>query len=96
MKKTIFLLGLIVSISMFTACSAGYVSVEPTYQEYYRPVRPSASHIWIEGNWIWSSQTNAYNHNNGYWVVPNREQNYTPGYWQKTRHGNRWRNGKWH
>lgn len=96
MKNAIFLLGLVISLSMFTACSVGYVSAEPVYQEPYRPVRPAANYVWIDGNWIWSSSTNNYNYSGGNWVVPYRNQSYTPGYWQKNKHGNRWKNGRWH
>jgi hypothetical protein len=62
MKKSILILTIFVTISLFTACSEKYVSEEPTYIEN-RTSRPSENHIWMEGNMIWNRQSQSYHHN---------------------------------
>ena len=95
MKKTFFLLSMITVLSCFSSCSAGYVSEEPTYVEISRPARPSESHIWIEGDWIWNSRKQNYERNNSYWSLRKRDKNYNKGYWRKGRNGYRWIPGNW-
>lgn len=95
MKKSILRFILLVALTLFTACSAGYVSEEPTYQEN-RPPRPTERHVWVEGNWIWSRQTRTYHHGAGNWEVPIRNRSYELGYWKRTNHGSQWKKGKWH
>lgn len=80
--------------SLFSSCSAGYVSIEPSY-EVYIPARPAGSYIWIEGNWYWNNRTRSYSHRDGYWAVPRQGHYYKPGYWNKTRRGYRWMPGGW-
>jgi WXXGXW repeat (2 copies) len=95
MKKLIYLISLVGVILFFNACSAGYVSVEPAYQEVYRPDRPSESYIWIEGNWYWNNRTRTYYHRDGYWTLPRKGRNYSSGRWNKNRHGYYWMKGGW-
>ena len=95
MKKSVQILCIIGIISLFNACSAGYVSEQPTYQDSYRPSRPSSNHIWIEGNWYWDNRTRSYNHRDGNWSMPRQGRNYEQGHWAQTRRGYRWVPGGW-
>jgi hypothetical protein len=95
MKKLIYIISLVGIASLFNACSAGYVSVEPTYQGVYRPARPGESYIWIEGNWYWNNRTRSYSHGDGYWSQPRQGRYYEQGHWTKTRRGYRWVPGGW-
>ena len=76
MKKLIFLSGLMVMALFFSNCGPSYVSAEPTYIENARPPRPTNTHIWVDGNWVWNRRAHTYVHRNGYWVVPNRGRTY--------------------
>jgi hypothetical protein len=60
MKKTMYLFAMVLAIMSFSACGPAYVSIEPAYVEYERPMRPTINHIWIEGDWLWSNQTRTY------------------------------------
>ena len=95
MKKLFYIISLIGIVSLLNACSAGYVSIEPSYQETYRPTRPSNSHIWIEGNWYWNNRTRSYYHRDGNWTIPRQGRYYEPGHWVQTRRGYRWLPGRW-
>lgn len=93
MKKFIFLFSLVAMVSVFSACSVGYVTEEPVYQEYNRPQRPSNNYIWIEGGWSWNSRTNTYIQNNGRWVREDQGRRHKQGHWEKNQHGSRWVKG---
>lgn len=95
MKKLIYIISLVAIVLMLNACSVGYVSSVPVYQDDYRPVRPGDNYIWIEGSWNWNNQTRSYYHGNGYWTQPPQNRYYEPGHWAKTRHGYRWIPGGW-
>jgi hypothetical protein len=94
MKKLIYIISLVGILSLTNSCSSGYVSVEPSYQEY-RPARPSNTHIWIEGNWYWDNRTRTYHHRDGNWTTPRNNHYYEPGHWIQTRRGYRWVDGRW-
>jgi hypothetical protein len=93
MKKFIFLFSLIAIISIFSACSVGYVSEEPVYQTYNRPQRPSNDYIWIEGGWNWNSGTNTYVQINGRWVREDQGRRHRQGHWERNQRGSRWVRG---
>jgi hypothetical protein len=82
MKKTMYLLVMMLAVISFSSCGPAYVSIEPAYVEYERPMRPSINHIWIEGNWIWSNQTR-----NG--------RTYQQGHWKQGPRGKTWQKGRW-
>jgi WXXGXW repeat (2 copies) len=94
MKKIILIFAVLATFMVFTGCAVGYVSEEPTYQEI-RSVRPSATYVWVEGNWVWSRQSHSYNHSGGRWIVPTRNRTYEPGRWNRNSHGSRWQRGRW-
>lgn len=49
----------------------------PPIRQEYRPRPPSASHVWIDGLWMWSGQR--YEWRSGYWDAPApRPSYYTP------------------
>lgn len=93
MKKYIFLVGFVTISLIFNACSVGYVSEEPVYQDYYRPQRPNGNYIWIEGGWTWNSRTNTYVQYNGRWVRENQGRRHQQGHWKKNQRGYRWIKG---
>lgn len=95
MKKLIFLASLFVAALSFNACSPAYVRVQPTYSPALIPVRPSANHTWVNGNWNWNSRNRSYTQQNGYWIAPRRGRTYTQGYWQTNQRGHRWVSGRW-
>jgi hypothetical protein len=96
MKKIFYLVSLAGMMFIMNACTtSGYVSSEPAYVEYSRPARPSDLHIWIDGDWVWSRQTNGYVRSNGYWHKPNRTRTYISGSWRVTPQGHRWDKGHW-
>ncbi len=73
----------------------GYIASEPSYTDYARPRQPSATHIWIEGDWGWNSQSNVYVQKAGYWDRPRQGQTYMAGHWQTTHRGKSWAKGHW-
>ncbi len=96
MRKLVFAISLSVIMLSFGSCvGSGYVSEEPTYVEVARPPRPSAAHVWIEGDWVWSGSSHSYYRRNGSWMVPRGGRSYSPGYWQAGPRGHHWRSGHW-
>jgi hypothetical protein len=95
LKKFIYLTSLAGMGLFFNACMPAYVGTEPTYMETERPPRPSDHHIWIDGDWVWNRQTNAYMRNAGYWEQPRQGRTYVSGHWQSTPKGKYWAKGHW-
>jgi hypothetical protein len=94
-RRFIFSICLIGIGLLFNSCMGGYIATEPVYVENNRPPRPSNLHIWIDGDWIWSSQSHNYVHQNGYWEQPRENRTYVAGYWQTTSRGKNWKSGHW-
>lgn len=80
---------------VFTSCGGGYVTSEPRYDYYDRPLAPSERHIWIDGDWIWNSRAHIYEHKPGYWVVPREGSYYREGHWETSPRGKFWSRGYW-
>ncbi len=95
MKKCIILLSVMGLLSLFTSCSAGYVSQEPEYRYYDRPQSPGQGYIWIDGGWNWNSRSNSYIQINGNWQKQKQGRVYQQGYWKKNRHGSQWIRGSY-
>lgn len=95
MKKLILFTSLVGFLFLLNACGPAYVSVRPSYSESVRPTSPSSTHVWVDGNWVYSRRTHAYSRHNGYWSAPNRGRTYTPGQWKTTRRGDHWVQGRW-
>jgi hypothetical protein len=93
-KLVIFILLVFGSGLVFNSC-AGYVSSEPSYVEYDRPLRPNATYIWIEGGWRWDGRSHVYVQRPGYWGKPRMGRSYESGHWQSTPRGKRWVDGHW-
>jgi len=87
LKVLILLFGLAL---LFHSC-VGYVSSEPSYVEYARPLRPGPAYIWIDGGWHWDYHRHVYVQRPGYWERPRVGRNFVAGHWQNTPHGKRWR-----
>jgi hypothetical protein len=94
-KRMIILTSLAGIGLFFNGCTAGYVATEPSYVEYSRPQRPSDLHIWIDGDWVFNTQTHAYVQRNGYWERPVQGRTYISGSWQSTPRGKYWSKGHW-
>lgn len=59
-----------------------------------RPVRPSATHVWIEGEWIPKGRT--YVERPGYWApIPRPHAVWVPGHWDRRPRGYFWVPGHW-
>lgn len=80
---------------VLNSCVGGYVASEPSYDAYDRPLPPSETHIWINGNWRWDHRTRGYVHEPGYWMQPRRGRIYEEGYWKSGPRGKWWINGHW-
>lgn len=84
------------AVVTFTSCVGGYVATEPTYDlNYDRPLPPSESHIWIDGDWRWDNGSRIYIHQPGYWARPRQGRVYEKGYWQSDPRGKTWIRGHW-
>jgi hypothetical protein len=96
MKKLILLTGIVVMTTVFSSCfEAGYVSEEPTYIEVARPMQPSSTHIWIDGDWLWRRQSRTYERRDGHWEAPRQGRTFTQGHWQSNGKGHHWISGQW-
>ena len=69
MKKTLFFTALL-SILLFANCSRGIRQAPPMDEVEVMPMRPSPSHIWINGHYGY--QQNRYIWNHGFYSVPPR------------------------
>jgi len=95
LKKFIILVSL-AGIGLFlNSCMSGYVATEPAYTVYARPPQPSSTHIWIDGDWGWNSQSHMYVQRAGYWDQPRQGKTYVSGYWQTTPRGKTWSKSRW-
>jgi hypothetical protein len=93
MKTFLSILVLSISISLIS-CGPTAVVVKPAPVVKVRPLAPSATHVWVDGNWVWRG--GRYVWIDGYWARPkNRYHGYVPGHWKQTRRGYVWVNGYW-
>lgn len=95
MKKIIFSPLILAVVIFLSSCGAGFVSIEPGYAEYNRPMRPSLNHIWIEGDWIWSGQSRQYQHRQGRWEQQRPGRSFEQGHWRRSGRGSSWIRGRW-
>jgi hypothetical protein len=59
-----------------------------------RPVRPSANHVWIDGEWV--VKGNRYVERPGYWErAPRPRAVWVPGHWDRRPRGYVWVAGHW-
>ena len=65
----------------------------PSNPRFIQSRRPSPSHIWIDGDWIYDR--GSYRYQPGYWVMPNHGRSFVPGHWERVRHGWYWMPGYW-
>jgi hypothetical protein len=78
----------------FTSCAPAYIVRErPRESVYFRPAAPSRTHVWVSGDWRWSS--GRYQWREGYWVMPRRGHQWADGHWQNTSRGYKWVPGHW-
>ncbi len=95
MKRFIYVSGFALMGICFTGCIAGYVDTEPVYVEGVRPMRPSETHIWIDGDWVYNRQSRSYARHEGHWDRPVQGKVYISGSWQTTPRGRHWNPGRW-
>ncbi len=95
MKKCLIVLSLIGVLSLFSSCSAGYVTQEPEYQYYDRPQSPGREYIWIDGGWNWNSRSNSYIQTNGNWKKHKQGRVYRQGHWKRNKFGSQWVRGSY-
>jgi len=96
MKKFYFIIMITGSLLFFNSCTTtGYVSSEPSYVEYARPSRPSETHIWIDGDWVYHRQNKVYVRKHGNWHKPKPNRTYVSGSWQSSSQGMYWQSGYW-
>lgn len=69
------------------------IKVRPTPPAAVRIAAPSARHIWIDGDWVWSGGTYVYKP--GYWYLPRGRERWVPGHWVRARGGWAWIPGHW-
>jgi hypothetical protein len=94
--KSIIYISSLAGIGLFfNSCVGGFIATEPAYVEYSRPVRPSATYIWIDGDYAWNNQTRVYVQRAGYWEKPRPNQTYMAGHWQSSSKGKTWAPGHW-
>jgi hypothetical protein len=96
LKRFGYLICLVLIMFAFNKCAAGYISSEPDYVQYDRPVRPNNISIWIDGDWSWSNHSHGYVQKPGYWENPRHGKSYVSGRWQSTPKGKSWSKGYWH
>jgi len=89
MKKITRLLILLSAVSLFAITNVRaqiVVRARLSAPARARPARPSARHVWVEGEWVGRGAT--YVHKDGYWAMPPRPGSYwIKGYWQHRRRG---------
>jgi hypothetical protein len=95
LKKLFYISSLIGIGFLVNYCSLGYIASEPVYYENVRPARPSDLHIWIDGDWSYNRQSQAYVQSTGYWVKSDPNRTYISGSWQSNQHGKYWNKGHW-
>lgn len=94
--KTFMLVASLAGVGLlFSGCSTGYMASEPAYVEYNRPLQPSSTHIWINGDYSYNRQSHGYVQGTGYWAQPSRNRTYVSGRWQSSPRGNYWVSGRW-
>lgn len=96
MKKLIYcLFAFSITTTALTSCDVERVgvSIQPERPVYVRPAAPSASHIWVEGDWVYTNGNYAWHE--GYWAAPRRGRVWVAGNWEQGRRGYYWRAGHW-
>jgi hypothetical protein len=95
LKKVVYIAGITGMGLFLNSCMAGYTANEPAYVEYARPARPSEMHVWIDGDWNWSSQSHGYVQHTGSWERQRPGHSYVSGHWQTSPRGRSWSKGHW-
>jgi hypothetical protein len=91
LKRFFYLVSLVIAVLFFNGCQIGYI----TFNESAKPARPGNEYVWINGDWVYDTQTKAYVQKTGYWVKPEKDRTFLPGYWQTTERGYHWVSGQW-
>jgi hypothetical protein len=92
MKKYLMALAILTG-TVLTGCSAGYVTERPADVVYTRPAAPGPDYVWIGGEWEWSG--GSYHWREGSWQHSRANHTWKSGYWENGNKGYRWHNGGW-
>ncbi len=89
---------MIVAIALSFSAAADaqiYIKVRPHHPVIKtRPPRPSAVHVWVGGEWVYSNRR--YNYRDGYWDRPTANYStWVEGHWKHSRRGWVWIPGHW-
>lgn len=98
MKKTIIkVLVMFCLVTGFAEASQAqriFVKVRPVAPVVVRPAAPSSHHVWVEGEWVWTS--NNYVWHAGYWAEPPHPREvWVSGHWRRAYGGWNWVPGHW-
>lgn len=99
MKKFVKVLFLAGAVTLFAAVKSEaqgvYIRVRPTEPVHVAPPpRPSARHVWVEGEW--ETREGRYAYKPGYWVLPpHPHAHWVRGHWRHYRGGWAWIPGHW-
>lgn len=96
MKKQFLAIVLIGGLAGATGCAVegGYVVTRPAEVVYTRPIAPGPDYIWVDGDWVWTS--NRYVWREGHWGRPRGGRTWQGGHWvQGSGRGWRWERGHW-
>lgn len=98
-KKTLMIGMLSLGFMLWSLGSSAQVvvRVKPVARKVVvvKPARPSAAHVWIDGQWKWNRKKKEYVWIKGHWVKRKAGKKWVPGHWQKVRRGYKWIPGHW-
>jgi len=96
--------------AMFATVSASAQVTTSTTTEYWvrtepvaphvtvtRPAQPSPNAVWIDEDWQYNTNTNAYEWHGGHWETPSTPgKKWKKGKWKKGGKGYTWVSGTWY
>ena len=91
--KGLLIMGLLTGFNEISHAQKIFVKVQPVAPVVVRPAAPSRSHVWVDGEWVWTS--NHYAWKAGYWVVPRQHEVWVAGRWRRAYGGWNWVPGHW-
>lgn len=82
-----------------TTSTEYWVKTEPVapHVTVTHPQRPSPNAVWIDEDWKYNTNTNAYEWSGGHWETPvTPGKKWKKGKWKKTSKGYSWQTGTWY
>jgi hypothetical protein len=96
MKKTFFIVVLLMAFGVYNSSAQIFVTVRPERPHYERTIAPSPRHVWIDEEW--EPRGNAYAFTGGHWAEPpHGHAHWQQGHWENRDrdHQSQWRPGHW-